>query len=48
MTWAEFMGARQLLAEEQVGSKMREYQRREDEVARRGIAALKRDQRGAR
>lgn len=32
MTWAEFCGARQLLAEEMVGRVVREAQRVEDET----------------
>lgn len=48
MTWTEFMAARQLLAEERVGSRVREHQRAEDEVARRSVAGLKRAERGTR
>lgn len=43
MTWPEFMGARQLLAEERYGSRAREVLRAEDEIVARTTAALKRD-----
>lgn len=43
MTWVEFMAARQLLAEERVGTRMREAVRTEDEVVAASIAAMKRD-----
>lgn len=48
MTWAEFMGARHLLAEERVGAGAREAVRAEDESVRRSIAGLKRDRDGPR
>jgi hypothetical protein len=48
MTWTEFMAARQLLAEERVGTRVREAEREEAAVARRSIAGLKRADRGTR
>lgn len=43
MTWAEFMAARQLLAEERIGARVRETVRAEDEIVGASIAAMKRD-----
>ena len=48
MTWTEFMGARQLLVEERVGTRVREAQRAEDARVARSIEGLKRAQRGPR
>lgn len=43
MTWDEFMAARQLLAEELVGARVRASVRGEDEGVGQSIAAMKRD-----
>lgn len=42
MTWVEYNAARQLLAEEAIGSRLRAYQRAEDRAAAATIDALRR------
>lgn len=42
MTWVEFAGARQLLAEEQVGLLLRTYQKIEDRQVKATQDALRR------
>lgn len=44
MTWAEFAGARQLLAEESVGRVLREVERLEDDVFARSKRNLERQE----
>ena len=48
MTWSEFMMARQLLAEERVGTRAREAVRAEDEIVAQSMAGLRRDADGTR
>ncbi len=49
MTWADFRAACILLAEERVGTRLRDAQRAEDEAVARSIAGLRlADRRGAR
>ena len=48
MTWVEFVAARQLLAEERVGVRVREAVRAEDESVARSMTGLRRDMDGTR